>query len=51
MSKYRTLNEIPVSEIESFINAKVFQDKISASYQRSLGGAIKKQMSCLIIKK
>ena len=42
MSKYRTLNEIPIAEIEGFINEKVFQDNISASYQRSLVGAIKK---------
>ncbi len=38
MSKYHTLNEIPISEIEAFINEKVFQDNISASYQRSLVG-------------
>lgn len=42
MNKYRTLNEIPIAEIEGFINEKVFQDNISASYQRSLVGAIKK---------
>ncbi len=42
MDKYHTLNEIPISEIEAFINAKVFKDNISASYQRSLVGAIKK---------
>lgn len=42
MNQYRTLDEIPISEIEAFINAKVFQDNISASYQRSLVGAIKK---------
>lgn len=42
MSKYHTLTEIPTSEIEAFINAKVFNDKISASYQRSLVGSIKK---------
>lgn len=42
MNKYRTLNEIPIAEIEGFINEKVFQDNISASYQRSLVGAINK---------
>ncbi len=42
MTKYHTLNEIPIAEIETFINEKVFQDNISASYQRSLVGAIKK---------
>jgi site-specific recombinase XerD len=42
MNKYHTLNEIPIAEIEAFINEKVFQDNISASYQRSLVGAIKK---------
>ena len=26
MNKYRTLNEIPIAEIEGFINEKVFQD-------------------------
>lgn len=29
-------------KMEAFINEKVFQDNISASYQRSLVGAIKK---------
>lgn len=42
MNKYRTLNEIPIAEIEGFINEKVVQDNISASYQRSLVGAINK---------
>ncbi|MBA5791735.1 tyrosine-type recombinase/integrase [Flavobacterium sp. xlx-214] len=42
MKKYNTLNDIPITEIELFINNKVLQDKISASYQRSLVGAIKK---------
>lgn len=42
MKKYNNLDEIPISEIEGFINMKVLQDNISASYQRSLVGAIKK---------
>jgi len=42
MNKYHILHEIPLAEIEAFINEKVLQDNISASYQRSLVGAIKK---------
>ena len=42
MEKYNRLDEIPISEIELFINRKVIQENISASYQRSLVGAIKK---------
>lgn len=42
MKKYKTLKDIPIPEIEAFINIKVLKDKISASYQRSLVGAIKK---------
>lgn len=33
MSKYRTLNETPIAEIEGFNNEKVFQDNIGASYK------------------
>ena len=42
MEKYNRLDEIPISEIELFINTKVTQENISVSYQRSLVGAIKK---------
>lgn len=42
MSKYHSLNDIPIAEIEDFINEKVFQNNISTSYQRSLVGSIKK---------
>lgn len=42
MSGYTNLKKIPVPEIEGFINRVVTDDKISASYQRSLVGAIKK---------
>lgn len=42
MSDYTSLKKIPVSEIEGFINRMVKDNKISASYQRSLVGAIKK---------
>ncbi len=42
MMQYSNLNQIPISEIEAFINKKVLTDQISASYQRSLVGAIKK---------
>jgi len=42
MSEYDNLKEIPVSEIEGFINRMVTDNKISVSYQRSLVGAIKK---------
>ncbi|GAB3018534.1 hypothetical protein GCM10027051_24700 [Niabella terrae] len=44
MKKYNQLNEIPISEIEAFINATVIEDKISASYQRSLVGNHKKNI-------
>lgn len=42
MKKYNSLDEIPIIEIEQFINTKVLQENISASYQRSLVVAIKK---------
>ena len=42
MKNHQTLVDIPISEIEAFINTKVDHDKISASYQHSLVGAIKK---------
>ena len=42
MEKYNRLDEIPISEIELFINTKVTQENISVSYKRSLVGAIKK---------
>ncbi len=42
MEKYDDLNEIPIHEIEKFINLKVIHENISASYQRSLVGSIKK---------
>jgi site-specific recombinase XerD len=42
MEKYNDLDSIPISEIEQFINDKVVKDNISASYQRSLVGSIKK---------
>ena len=42
MEKYNRLDEIPISEIELFINTKVTQENISVSYQRSLVGSIKK---------
>jgi len=34
MSDYANLKEIPVSEIEKFINRLVIDNKISVSYQR-----------------
>nr|WP_314244680.1 tyrosine-type recombinase/integrase [Empedobacter tilapiae] len=42
MENYNSLDEIPISEIELFINTKVIQENISASYQHSLVGVIKK---------
>lgn len=42
MDQYNRLDEIPISEIELFINTKVIHENISVSYQRSLVGAIKK---------
>ena len=42
VSKYPSLEEIPLSDIEAFINEKVQNGKISVSYQKGLVGAIKK---------
>lgn len=42
MYNYASLKDIPTTEIEKFINFKVEHENISASYQRSLVGAIKK---------
>ena len=42
MSSFTNLKDIPVSEVEGFINRMVTDNKISVSYQRSLVGAIKK---------
>lgn len=48
MQRYDKLAMVPVKEIESFINSKVLNDHISASYQRSLVGAIKKAYTLLL---
>jgi len=48
MQKYDKLALIPVEEIECFINLKVKNENISASYQRSLVGAIKKAYALLL---
>lgn len=45
MENYNSLDEIPISEIELFINTKVIQENISASYQHSLVGVIKKVLN------
>lgn len=50
MQKYDKLAQIPIGEIESFINLKVKNENISASYQRSLVGAIKKAYALLLDK-
>lgn len=50
MEKYDDLNEIPIHEIEKFINLKVIHENISASYQRSLVGSIKKIYKLLLNK-
>src|SRR5690606_18896411 len=42
MSSFTRLKDIPLSEIEGFINRMVTDNKISVSYQRSLVGAITK---------
>lgn len=42
VKEYNTLQEVPISVIESFINQKVLKDKISVSYQKALVGAIRK---------
>src|SRR5690606_19931286 len=48
MYQYEKMVFIPVEEIEAFINKKVKNENISASYQRSLVGAIKKAYSLLL---
>lgn len=42
MKEYSTIDEIFIIEIEQTINTKLLQENISASYQRSLVGTIKK---------
>lgn len=42
MENHRNLEQIPVAEIENFINDRVKEDDISVSYQKGLVGAIKK---------
>lgn len=50
VSKYPSLEEIPLSDIEAFINEKVQNGKISVSYQKGLVGAIKKMYELLNLK-
>lgn len=42
MNHYDSLQKIPISEVEAFINHKVLVEKISVSYQKGLVGAIQK---------
>ena len=42
VDNYPSLESIPITIIESFINEKVQKEKISISYQKGLVGAIKK---------
>ena len=51
VSKYPSLEEIPLSYIEAFINEKVQNGKISVSYQKGLVGAIKKMYELILDKK
>ena len=51
VSKYPSLEEIPLSDIEAFINEKVQNGKISVSYQKGLVGAIKKMYELILDKK
>ncbi len=48
MKQYEKLSLIPIAEIELFINTKIEDKNISASYQRSLVSAIKKVYSLLL---
>ena len=48
VSKYPSLEEIPLSDIEAFINEKVQNGKISVSYQKGLVGAIKKMYELIL---
>lgn len=50
VSKYPSLEEIPLSDIEAFINEKVQNGKISVSYQKGLVGAIKKMYELILDK-
>ncbi len=51
MNQYDNLEEIPIVEIEAFINEKVSKDNISMSYQRSLVGTVKKLFELVIDQK
>jgi integrase/recombinase XerD len=42
VKNYASLRDIPISEIENFINRKINENHISVSYQKGLVGAIKK---------
>ncbi|TCK85075.1 tyrosine-type recombinase/integrase [Albibacterium bauzanense] len=50
MEDYVDLEQIPIIEIENFINMKVKEDRISVSYQKGLVGAIKKLYRLLLVK-
>lgn len=50
MEDYVDLEQIPIIEIENFINMKVKEDQISVSYQKGLVGAIKKLYGLLLVK-
>lgn len=48
VTKYPSLGEIRLSDIEAFINEKVQNGKISVSYQKGLVGAIKKMYELIL---
>jgi integrase/recombinase XerD len=50
MEDYVDLEQIPIIDIENFINMKVKEDRISVSYQKGLVGAIKKLYRLLLVK-
>lgn len=51
LDSYSSLNDVPITAIESFINAKVEQEQISVSYQKGLVGAIKKLYELILNEK
>src|SRR5690606_41804997 len=49
--KYPSVEDIPLSDTEAFINEKGQNGKSSVSYQKGLGGAIKKMYELILDKK
>lgn len=48
VDNYTSLKDVPLVDIESFINEKVEKEQISVSYQKGLVGAIKKMYELIL---